>query len=105
LPEMPLDILLEIFGQLDPLDLVRLTRTTKILRRVLLERSAVGVWKQARGNLINFPKCPKDMSEQAFVCLILESHCQRCLSRTSHRCYEFRLRLCTKCIKEDSEYV
>ncbi|KAF8996628.1 hypothetical protein BDQ17DRAFT_1329850 [Cyathus striatus] len=89
LPEMPLDILLEIFGQLDPLDLVRLTRTTKTLRRVLLERSAVGVWKQARGNLVNFPKCPKDMSEQAFACLILESHCQR---------------LCTKCIMEDSEF-
>ncbi|KAF8996626.1 hypothetical protein BDQ17DRAFT_1364166 [Cyathus striatus] len=104
LPEMPLDILLEIFGQLDPLDLVRLTRTTKTLRRVLLGRSTVGVWKQARGNLVNFPNCPKDMSDQAFACLILETHCQGCLSRTSHICYEFRVRLCTKCIKQDYRF-
>ncbi|KAF8996618.1 hypothetical protein BDQ17DRAFT_1364161 [Cyathus striatus] len=103
--EMPLDILFEIFSRLGPLDLVNLTRTTKPLRKLLLEQSATCVWKDARGNLSGLPECPEDMSEQAYICLILESHCQRCLGRTAHICWEFRLRICNKCLTADSRFI
>ncbi|KAF8996655.1 hypothetical protein BDQ17DRAFT_1429610 [Cyathus striatus] len=104
LPEMPLDVLFEIFGQLHPLDLVHLTRTTKTLRSILLEESARGVWRQARVNVVDLPECPKDLSELDYTSLIFESHCQNCLSRKSQICWDFRLRLCGKCIESDTRY-
>ncbi|KAF8991145.1 hypothetical protein BDQ17DRAFT_1371125 [Cyathus striatus] len=103
--EMPLDILFEIFSRLGPLDLVNLTRTTKPLRKLLLEKSATCVWKDAHGNVPGMPGCLEDMSEQAYICLVLESHCQRFLGRTAHICWEFRLRICNKCLMADGRFI
>jgi len=47
--EMPLDILLEIFSYLQPMDLLHLARATKALRAILMQRSgAASVWKSVR---------------------------------------------------------
>ncbi|KAF8996630.1 hypothetical protein BDQ17DRAFT_1364174 [Cyathus striatus] len=105
LPEMPLDIQLEIFRNLDPLDLVNLTRATKSLRNMLLNDSASGVWKEAHGNVVDLPECPDDMSEPQFATLIFETHCQKCLSKMSHICWDFRLRLCFKCVESDYRFM
>ncbi|KAG6335460.1 hypothetical protein ID866_3634 [Astraeus odoratus] len=77
LMELPLDILFEIFGHLNPLDVLRLARTTKQFRRVLMHRSALSIWIAARQNVPNLPDCPPYMMD-------------------------FRLgrRICTKCAKE-----
>lgn len=79
LPEMPLDILLEIFGHLLPLDLLHLIRTTKALRSVLLRRSSISVWKDAFSNLhIPPPPCPADSTEPKWASLLFDSYCHVC---------------------------
>lgn len=40
LTEAPLDVLFEIFGKLNPIDLLYLARTTKALRNILMRTSA-----------------------------------------------------------------
>ena len=90
--EMPLDILYEvsdsplitamtlwndaqIFGHLRPYDLLRLARTTKALRNILLRRSAKSVWKDALANIEGLPVCPDDLNEPQFASLAFDPFC------------------------------
>lgn len=72
---MPLDILYEIFGHLRPYDLLRLARTTKALRDILMCRSAVSVWKDSRAKIIGMPECPDDLSEPQYASLAFDPFC------------------------------
>ena len=49
----------QIFGHLRPYDILRLARTTKALRGILMRRSAISVWKDARSNVEGLPDCPR----------------------------------------------
>ncbi|KAF8976815.1 hypothetical protein BDQ17DRAFT_1454654 [Cyathus striatus] len=69
---MPLDVLYEIFGMLDPLDLVQLTRTTKAIRKCS-RNSALWVWIHSRSNVNRLPECPNDMTEWLTQHLCLKS--------------------------------
>ncbi|KAF8844141.1 hypothetical protein BDN67DRAFT_871570, partial [Paxillus ammoniavirescens] len=75
LMEMPMDILFEIFGHLMPLDVLRLARTTKQFRRVLMHRSSLSIWIAARKNVPDLPDCPPHMSEPQFANLVFDTHC------------------------------
>ncbi|KAF8997439.1 hypothetical protein BDQ17DRAFT_1544416 [Cyathus striatus] len=76
LTEMPLDILLEILGNLEPLDLLH----------------------------INLPPCPDDMAEPAYASLLFERFCHSCGSPAGNTIeWISRTRLCFPCI--DKEYV
>jgi hypothetical protein len=92
LPEMPLDILLEvrhpmqpnllvsnphlqIFSLLYPLDVIRLARTTKALRGILMSRSAITVWKTAFTREPDLPDMPNDMNEPQWANLAFSNHC------------------------------
>jgi hypothetical protein len=90
LPEMPVDILLEvryqqpnplcslsyqIFSLLNPLDIVRLARTTKALRRILMSHSAIAVWKAALTREPEFHNMPTDMNEPQWANLAFSNHC------------------------------
>ena len=94
LPTLPLDILCEvrgfsmrdlvhqtssidvqqIFGQLDPVDLLNLARTTKAFRAVLLSQQSRFLWKSVLdafegGDELHYP-CPEDVSIPVWVNLI-----------------------------------
>jgi len=43
--EMPMDVLFEIFGRLEPVDLLHLSRATKSLRSILIAPNANFLWK------------------------------------------------------------
>jgi F-box domain len=43
--EMPIDILFEIFAQLEPVDLLHLSRASKDLRNILITSNANFLWK------------------------------------------------------------
>ncbi|KAG6913438.1 hypothetical protein DXG01_006821 [Tephrocybe rancida] len=73
--QLPLDILFEIFGQLDPMDILNLTRTSKALRNMLMQRSATYVWKNARSHIPGLPDCPNDMSEPEYANLVFYPYC------------------------------
>ncbi|KAF9486481.1 hypothetical protein BDN70DRAFT_988035, partial [Pholiota conissans] len=117
LKEMPLDILSEIFSQLDPIGLVNISRTSKDFRAILLNRSSTSVWKSARANIdLPLPDCPNDLSKPQYAELLFEKccvqvcnthlfslvpcqYCQRKLG-TIHISWTARKRICNKCIGE-----
>lgn len=70
---------LEIFGHLHPYDLLRLTRTTKEFRRILLHRSSISTWKASFEHVPSLPACPPEMCEPAWANLAFSPHCHVCL--------------------------
>lgn len=140
LPEMPLDILIEvcmaftrvdcilyvdaipqIFGHLDPRDVLQLARTTKPLRNMLMHRSATSVWKHARENVPDLPDIPPDLAEPQYANLLFDPFChvsiyhkftcsshstlhpQFCVtSKTQNVVWAYRLRSCKKCFDKQS---
>ncbi|KAI0707647.1 hypothetical protein C8Q76DRAFT_745779 [Earliella scabrosa] len=103
LPDMPLDILFEIFAHLEPYDMLHLARTTKALRNLLMSRSSITVWRRARANRPDLLdcKCPSDMSEPAYANLLFDPHCHFCIkARVMRGMWANRVRCCKKCLKE-----
>lgn len=81
----------QIFGHLHPLDLLHLARTTKPFRRVLMSRSAISVWKDARSKIVGMPECRPSTSEPAYANLAFDFHCHVC-AILSHRSYFISIR-------------
>lgn len=65
----------QIFSHLTPYDLLRMSRLNKDLRRVLISRSSITVWKSARSNDNECPDPPAGMSEPAWANLLFDAHC------------------------------
>ncbi|KAK0466145.1 uncharacterized protein EV420DRAFT_811718 [Desarmillaria tabescens] len=103
--ETPLDVLFEIFSNLDPLDLLRLSRTTKDLRALLLQRTSSFVWKRARQNVEGLPPLPDDLSEPKFAHLAFDKTCSNCLHPTKFVQWEARTKYCRKCLETSDLFV
>ncbi|TFK68225.1 hypothetical protein BDN72DRAFT_960384 [Pluteus cervinus] len=102
--DMPLDILYEIFGHLKPYDLLRLARSTKEFRRVLMSRNSISVWRAARSNLPGMPECPPDMTEPEYANLAFDPRCHYCgATGVRNADWVFRTRICGKCSKDHIE--
>ncbi|KAF8810052.1 hypothetical protein BYT27DRAFT_7186905 [Phlegmacium glaucopus] len=100
LVEMPLDVLFEIFGHLNPLDLLHVARTTKDLRAILMSRSSTSVWKHARSQFHDLPDCPDDLSEPQYAELLFGKFCTFCQRNLSTNVviWKARVRCCSKCV-------
>ncbi|KAH8106823.1 hypothetical protein BXZ70DRAFT_252257 [Cristinia sonorae] len=102
LPDMPLDILFEIFGHLNPLDVLHLSRTSTALRNLLMHPSARPIWQAARESVEDLPDLPADLSEPAYAHLVFDTYCDFCLtSRVPKPMWMCRLRCCNKCLKTE----
>ncbi|KAJ7657995.1 hypothetical protein B0H17DRAFT_955493, partial [Mycena rosella] len=89
-----------IFGHLAPLDILNMARATKDLRRVLMHRSAVSIWKASLRQISGLPECPHDMSEPAWANLAFSAHCHNCFAHRVQKVdWLLRIRLCGQCIK------
>ncbi|KAH9832250.1 uncharacterized protein C8Q71DRAFT_778105 [Rhodofomes roseus] len=100
MPNMPMDILLEILSHLMPMDLLNLARTSKPFRALLISRSSAGLWKASRRLVEGLPDCPNHLSEPAYANLVFSSHCHNCLkSNTQSILWEFGVRYCSSCKK------
>lgn len=103
LPKLPLDIVYEVYivsvlhfisrfdmlhtnqilSRCSPLDLLRLARTTKAFRALLMSRSSIVIWRSARQlssdiQVIGMPECPPFLSEPAYANLAFDSYCHVC---------------------------
>ncbi|KAI0784929.1 hypothetical protein C8Q75DRAFT_809482 [Abortiporus biennis] len=96
-PNMPLDILYEIFSYLHPLDLLRLARTSKDLRALLMSKTSLPLWKAARKSVKDLPDCPSFLSEPAYADLAFDGHCYHCLKPGRNVYWEFLVRYCGQC--------
>lgn len=65
----------QIFGSLRPFDLLRLARTTKEFRRLLMHKSAISVWRTVLAQVPGLPECPPGMNEPQWVNLAFDPHC------------------------------
>ncbi|KAI0315511.1 hypothetical protein OF83DRAFT_1131884 [Amylostereum chailletii] len=101
LPEMPLDILRDIFALLPPEDLVRLARATKALRQVLISREFDGIWRESFDHVPESPPRPPDVSYIGWAHIVYGgSFCHCCgKNSTSKIIFEFRKRMCSECAK------
>ncbi|KAF8872480.1 hypothetical protein CPB84DRAFT_1854453 [Gymnopilus junonius] len=75
LPTLPLDVLFEIFGFLDPQDLVAWAQTNKFFRNNLLAPSTICIWKTARLRY-DAPEPLKNISEIAWAISLFGDTCQ-----------------------------
>ncbi|KAJ8085550.1 hypothetical protein PM082_004368 [Marasmius tenuissimus] len=71
---LPLDVVHEIFGYLHPQDLLRLSRTTKTIRKFVLDKSAAHAWRKARERS-DVPEIIPTTSEPVFASLLFDTHC------------------------------
>ncbi|VDB95688.1 unnamed protein product [Peniophora sp. CBMAI 1063] len=100
---LPLDVMLEVFTALQPSDLLALARTSKALRRMMMNRAHVDVWKAARANVpgIAVPEPHNGVSEPAWAHLLYGgSACCSCGTKNVQRVdFGLQKRLCTACKK------
>ncbi|KAK7679941.1 hypothetical protein QCA50_016887 [Cerrena zonata] len=100
MPQMPFDILFEIFSHMKPRDLLSLSRTSKPFRQLLMSRTSVLLWKTSRKNVPGLPDCPSFLSEPAYANLCFVSHCHHCLELHSNGkkiFWEVGARYCSPC--------
>ncbi len=69
---------LKVFSHLEPLDLLRMTRTTKTLRFLLLDRSSIAAWHSAFKKIEGLPPVLEGFSEPQYANLIFDNHCHVC---------------------------
>ncbi|KAJ7707705.1 hypothetical protein B0H17DRAFT_1033682 [Mycena rosella] len=95
LKEFPLDVLFEIFGHLNPMDLLNLARTTKEIRGILMLISY---------SIPGLPPLPFDLSEPQYANLAFAGHCHKCFAIPVQTViWSARTRMCKKCLKENFE--
>ncbi|KAI0080970.1 hypothetical protein K474DRAFT_1614440 [Panus rudis PR-1116 ss-1] len=99
MPNMPFDVLGEIFMHLEPKDLLNLIRVNKGFRAFLLDSATAPFWRAARRNVMELPDIPPGMSEPAYAHLWFDNFCHNCLKVNSGEVYwELRIRLCKSCV-------
>ncbi|KAK7449739.1 hypothetical protein VKT23_013214 [Stygiomarasmius scandens] len=65
--DVPLELTIEVFRYLEPLDILRLARTSRALRCILMSRSSEDIWRAARANVEGLPPLPLDLNEPQIV--------------------------------------
>ncbi|KAJ4491659.1 hypothetical protein C8R41DRAFT_920279 [Lentinula lateritia] len=95
--DVPLDV---IFCHLDPGDLLRLARTSKDLRGLLMSKSLEAIWRVARANVEGLPPRPNDLNEPQYARLIYDAYCYVCnhKGRCENVLWRFRARVCKNCV-------
>ncbi|KAF9046728.1 hypothetical protein BJ165DRAFT_1527794 [Panaeolus papilionaceus] len=100
--DLPGNLLPEILGHVNPIDLLNLSRTSKVLRRLLMSPGSRDIWVRALANLSDIPKCPNGIPEPRFVEFLWGTGCMACGKRIKekkgHEISDTCTRLCPKCL-------
>ncbi|CAE6358917.1 unnamed protein product [Rhizoctonia solani] len=95
---MPIEILAEVASHLHAADILSLARSSRLLRNLLMNRSAVYIWHRAMRNVKDLPPCPPEISEPYYVSLLFSRTCSACGVMTRVHIEPLLLvRLCTPC--------
>ncbi|KIO18724.1 hypothetical protein M407DRAFT_31608, partial [Tulasnella calospora MUT 4182] len=73
---LPVELLFLACMDLEPIDILHLSRLTKGFRAVLLSGENCRVWGEAIKRIKGLPRCPPDLSYPAYVSLMFETGCQ-----------------------------
>ncbi|KAJ3751301.1 hypothetical protein DFH05DRAFT_1470822 [Lentinula detonsa] len=102
--DAPMEVILEVFCHLEPRDLLRLARTSRELRNLLMSKTLENIWRAARQNVEDLPPCPHDLSEPQYAFLIYEPICHLCDRRVESVLWSFRMRCCQDCASDLSKF-
>ncbi|KAF7347542.1 F-box domain-containing protein [Mycena venus] len=94
-----LDVVFEILGHLHPLDVLRLSRTSKEFRELLMHKSSRPIWRSSLNNVQDMPPCPPNMTEPQWISLAFDSICQVCHKIARKVDWSLYIRVCSKCVK------
>ncbi|KAL1742581.1 hypothetical protein HDZ31DRAFT_65851 [Schizophyllum fasciatum] len=99
---MPMDILYETFKFLEPLDLLTISQTNKLLRETILSPHALSVWIGSRKHT-GCPDPPPDNSEAWWANLVFgKKRCQICNCPSIMSVdWQLLMRVCTTCKKKN----
>ncbi|KAF9071194.1 hypothetical protein BDP27DRAFT_1219468, partial [Rhodocollybia butyracea] len=88
-----------ILSCLDPGDLLRLARTSRDLRGILMSKTSGIIWRMARKSVEGLPPRPHDLNEPQYAHLLYESYCHvcECGGRCDDVYWSFRIRCCEEC--------
>ncbi|KAG9091104.1 hypothetical protein FS749_016796 [Ceratobasidium sp. UAMH 11750] len=75
---VPIDVFKEITSYLDPGGILALARVNKPLRKLLMQRSAVHIWRRAERNVEMLPPCPSRFCEPQYAVLMFTKECSKC---------------------------
>ncbi|KAK7030882.1 hypothetical protein VNI00_013992 [Paramarasmius palmivorus] len=96
--DTPMDVVIEIFKSLLPLDILHLARTCKFLRSMLMSKSSIPIWRAARENVPGLPPPPLDLNEAQYASLAFDPHCHVCMrSPCDNVIWECRIRCHKSC--------
>ncbi|KAJ7584466.1 hypothetical protein C8J56DRAFT_152662 [Mycena floridula] len=101
--EMPIDIMVMVFTNLHPIDLLNLTRANKTLHAWVSSPAFATAWKGAYCTYPDIPKSPDGFSPYKWTYLLFGSTaCFRCHRAEFEFAIDFvlRARLCSKCLIE-----
>ncbi|KAH9474678.1 hypothetical protein JR316_0013142 [Psilocybe cubensis] len=104
---MPTELLILIFGQVYPKDLLQLMWTSKVFRTILRSKGASGIWKKSRSRIRGMPQCPSDLSEPQYASLLFGHHCYICFNERSivYESYAGRFKACFQCLSNEKLFV
>lgn len=108
LSQMPLDVLLEIFNSLSPIDLLSLSHTARSLCKALLSRSSSSVWKTvyARAAKDSLPPLSDDIPIPHLLSLAYDGRCHFCHGPSINTVFwAARLRCCKKCFTNKNNFM
>ncbi|THH03238.1 hypothetical protein EW145_g6415 [Phellinidium pouzarii] len=74
---MPIDVFFEIAHYIGPDDLLRLSRSSKALRDLLMSKASRMIWRAAE-KLVGLPECPMDLSSPQYASFIFDTFCTDC---------------------------
>ncbi|KAL1677733.1 hypothetical protein EV122DRAFT_213488 [Schizophyllum commune] len=111
LSELPLDVLFEIIGYLDPMSLLHLSRTSRALYSTLMNRSSSWLWKDSYATTDHeLPPAPDDLTIPKFLGFIVNDICDCCHKLVPKDTYDgrslikriwtARLRCCRECLSK-----
>ncbi|KAH8116967.1 hypothetical protein DFH11DRAFT_1578405, partial [Phellopilus nigrolimitatus] len=96
---MPIDVFCEITRYLGPHDLLRMARTSRTLRNLLMTKDSKPIWRAAEDSA-GLPECPLDLSSPQYASFIFDAFCTHCFHAKAYKqLTPLRIRLCKKCTK------
>ncbi|KAF9448881.1 hypothetical protein P691DRAFT_775104 [Macrolepiota fuliginosa MF-IS2] len=105
--EIPLDTLYEIFGQLDPVDLLHLSWSSKRLNTIVMGKASRFLWENAFARLYASknppPACPTDTNLAQYARFLFGKKCMECgIANAVYDSWMMQFRTCGKCVLSES---
>lgn len=108
--QVPLDVLFEILGCLQPIDLLTLSWASKTLNDIIMGKTGRYLWEEAFERLDSSnnppPPYPKDLNLAQYTRFIFGTKCMICeTAPAAYDSWEMRIRVCQGCLCNSGSFL